>query len=122
MMNSIAILGAGSVGGFLAAYFSKMGKHVVCIVRDKSKYHELEVASIKYGRWSARPEFAETLTAAPDVLFIATKAYDLEEALRKIPAALVKDSLIVPLLNGLEHAETIKSQLQNDNVIAASIN
>jgi 2-dehydropantoate 2-reductase len=55
-----------------------------------------------------------------DVLWIAVKAYQLIEALRAVP----RDGqvrTIVPLLNGIDHVDLLRSRFGHDRVVPATI-
>jgi len=58
------------------------------------------------------------LTTPVDVLWIATKTYQLESALESIAAA---PGAVVPLLNGTDHVPLLRSRFGNDRVIPATI-
>src|SRR5262249_45731019 len=61
---------------------------------------------------------AATLTNPVDVLWIATKAYQLETALKAVRSL---PPCIVPLLNGVDHVEVLRAQFGRDSVLPATI-
>ncbi|SNR46757.1 2-dehydropantoate 2-reductase [Blastococcus mobilis] len=54
---------------------------------------------------------AELLTEPVDVCLVTPKATRLEEALDRVPAPAVRDAVLVPLLNGLEHMALLRQPL-----------
>ncbi len=81
----IAVLGAGGVGGFVAAALSRAGTNVVIVAREPAAtaltLTGLTVRSALLGSFTAHPGVVGTLTEPVDVLLVATKATGLTEAL-----------------------------------------
>ena len=55
-----------------------------------------------------------------DVLWIAVKAYQLNEALRAVPTES-KIRTIVPLLNGIDHVDVLRLRFGHDRVVPGTI-
>lgn len=110
--TSIAILGPGAIGGFLAVLLSRAGNEVTCVGRDKEveviANRGIELESKVFGNIEARPQALTRLNCEPDVLFITVKAPYLRESLDRSPKELVSSTVIIPLLNGLGHAEILR--------------
>jgi len=110
--KSIAILGAGGIGGFLAAIFWKHGFPVTCIAKPEAvealKENGIRLKSRRFGDFAARPHIVSKLDSEPDILFIATKANNLKAALGSLPVALMLKAITVPFLNGFEHIDFLR--------------
>jgi 2-dehydropantoate 2-reductase len=111
-MDSIAVLGPGGVGGFLAAALARAGGQRVTIVAREStaaviEAGGVEVRSVRLGDFVARPIAVPVLREPVDVLIVATKATGLDAALERIEAA---PRLVVPLLNGLDHMAFLRER------------
>lgn len=121
-MDSIAILGPGGVGGFLAAALARAGEPAVVVARESTAEHlasaGIEVDSRRLGTFSVRPPAVPVLTTPVGALIVATKAVGLETALARIEAA---PALVVPLLNGLDHMDTLRTRFGADRVAAGTI-
>lgn len=121
---SVAVLGIGAIGGFLAALFHKAGYEVTGIARketaDLLNREGITIESSAFGKFTENPRIKTALDKSHDVLFVAIKAGGLKESMDRIPLEYVKDAVIVPLLNGLEHVEVLRNQF-GSGVIAASI-
>ncbi|HEY2438788.1 MAG TPA: 2-dehydropantoate 2-reductase [Solirubrobacteraceae bacterium] len=121
-MTRIAVLGAGGVGGFLAAALQRSGEDVTVVAREATAAEigerGLRVRSVVLGNFEVHPAVATELTDEVDVLFIATKATGLDGALERITCA---PRLAVPLLNGLEHLAVLRRRFGADRVPAAVI-
>lgn len=121
-MESIAILGPGGVGGFLAAVLARAQQPVTIVARELTSAHiaehGLEVRSARLGDFKAWPRSVSRLTDRADVLIVATKAGGLCAALDRVE---LSPRLVVPLLNGLDHMEALRRRYGVDRVAAGSI-
>lgn len=111
----IAVLGPGGVGGSVAAILWKAG-HDVTVIGRKETIERIRTRGFSFesptlGVFTVRPRAKTRLDAKPDVLFIATKAYGLADAMERIPRHCVRNSIIIPLLNGIEHVAVIRNTL-----------
>jgi 2-dehydropantoate 2-reductase len=124
-MTAVAVLGAGGVGGFVAAALARSGADVTVVARPETAM-ALEKAGLHVtsraldAEFSARPRVAtEAATGDPlDVLLVATKATGLADALERVRAT---PGLVVPLLNGLEHLDVLRARFGAERVVAAVI-
>lgn len=109
---SIAILGPGGVGGFLAAALARAGTADVTVVAREPTAaliarDGIAVESVRLGDFVAQPAAVPRLDAAVDVLLVATKAAGLDAALERVGA---EPALVVPLLNGLDHVARLRER------------
>src|SRR6266849_7342220 len=117
-----AILGAGGVGGLIAAALAKSGDSVTVVLRPEAldEYPaELSLES-PFGSFRVPVERARDVTQLFDVLWIAVKATHLEAALRGVANA-EQLGAIVPLLNGLDHVALLRSRFGHERVVPATI-
>jgi 2-dehydropantoate 2-reductase len=128
MNATVAVLGPGAVGGALAVPLALSGARVICVGR-----HETTEAIARDGltlvregeELHARPESVPELREPVDLLLITVKAPAVTDALSRIPRGLVAQShkvarVVLPLLNGLEHVDTIRARLDG-RVVAGSV-
>jgi 2-dehydropantoate 2-reductase len=99
----VAVIGAGAVGGLLAALLARAGHDVEVTARGE------HLAAIRadgitldggYGSHVARVTAGETLTAQPELAILATKGQDAEAALRA-NATVLKGVPLLVVQNGL---------------------
>jgi len=117
-----AVLGAGGVGGLLAAALARAGEDVVLLLREptlESYPGRIAVESVVLGDFEVDVPAVARLDRPVDVLWVATKATQLEDALPLAPADRVGDALVVPLLNGIDHVEVLRARFPR--VAAATI-
>lgn len=109
MAPSLAVLGPGGVGGFVAGALEHAGTPVLVVARETTAAalaaDGLEIRSRALrADFTVRPPTAPALEQPVDVLLVATKATALEAALERVDA---QPGLVVPLLNGLAHREPL---------------
>lgn len=110
----ISILGPGGIGGFLAAMLLRAGHEVTVIARPETaaaiSAKGLTLESRAFGTFTAHPSVVSSFGEDADVLIIATKAYDLEEALHSILPEAARSGVAIPLLNGFEHIPVLRAR------------
>ena len=121
-MATIAILGPGGVGGFLAAALAHAGTDTLVVARDETaeliEQDGILLESVRLGDFTAHPRSTAALDEPVDALFVATKASGLETALRRIATT---PPLVIPLLNGLDHMVTLRARFGWNTVVAGTI-
>jgi 2-dehydropantoate 2-reductase len=121
-MPSIAILGPGGVGGFLAGALSRAGEDVRVVAREPTAElitrQGLDVRSVRLGDFVAYPPARPKLECPVDVLIVTTKATSLELSLERVEAP---PRLVVPLLNGLDHMGRLRERFGSEPVAAGVI-
>jgi 2-dehydropantoate 2-reductase len=119
---SIAVLGPGGVGGFIAAALARADVKIVVVAREPAAtaltLTGVSVRSAALGNFVAHPGVVAELTEPVDVLLVATKAAGLEAALDRIHT---EPRLVVPLLNGVEHLRVLRERFGADRVVAGVI-
>ncbi len=126
-MTSILIAGIGGVGGYFGGrlayhfasgneahiYFLARGQHLQVIQQDG-------LTLISHGATIPAYPFQATDNTADigpvDYILICTKSYDLEQTIRQLAPCIHKDTILLPLLNGVDSYERIKQMLP-DNII-----
>ena len=119
---TIAVLGPGGVGGLLAGALQRAAVPVTVVARESTARiigeRGLRVSSVSLGDFTARPRAVDLLRDRVDVLIVATKAAGVLPALQRIEA---QPSVVLPLLNGLDHLPLLRERLGHDGVLAGAI-
>ena len=121
MSGRVAILGPGAVGGVIAVGLERAGVPVICVARpNTADLIRSEGLTLRHGQEveTVRPEVATELRDPVELLLVTVKAPGLEDALERIHGPA---ETIVPLLNGIEHMQTIRSALPRSRVVAGTI-
>lgn len=117
---TVGVLGPGAVGAALAVPLAVAGLDVVCIARPATAAAiTSQGLSLRHGGGvtTVWPRAVEELNEPVDLLLVTVKATGLDDALGRIKADA---SVVLPLLNGLEHVETIRRRLDG-RVLVGSI-
>jgi 2-dehydropantoate 2-reductase len=116
-----AVLGAGGIGGLMGACLAGLGNPVTMVVRaEKVEQFPRQIRlESPFGNMDATVSRAAQAPAC-DVLWIAVKATQLEQALRSVtnPEAV---RAMVPLLNGIDHLALLRKRYGGEKVIPATI-
>jgi 2-dehydropantoate 2-reductase len=115
-----AVLGAGAIGGLIGAVLSSMGEDVTVIVQPARLASYPATLSLERpsGTITAPAKAVAKLTQPVDVLWIATKTYQLQAALEAVEAA---PGMVIPLLNGVDHVATLRARYGHDQVVPGTI-
>jgi 2-dehydropantoate 2-reductase len=117
-----AILGAGGVGGLLGAVLARSGADVLLLMRPETlaRYEgRLSVESDLLGSFEVDIPALSSLDRDVDVLWITTKATQLDSAVGLAPPERVGTAAVVPLLNGIDHVAVLRARYAN--VVAGAI-
>ncbi|HET8742090.1 MAG TPA: 2-dehydropantoate 2-reductase [Gaiella sp.] len=107
----VAVLGVGGIGGMLAA---RTGALCVGTPRTVEAIRERGLTLTHDGTTTvARPEVAEHLERPVSLLVVAVKAYDLDAALERVAPGALDAAVVLPLLNGLEHADALRARFES---------
>ena len=121
----VAVLGPGGVGGLLGTLLAQEGHEVTCLAGPDTaahiERHGLRLSSDRYGEVGAPARGAEQLAAPVDACLVTPKATRLDEALDRVPAGVLGDAVLVPLLNGLEHMALLRRRYPGARVVAGAI-
>jgi len=117
------IVGSGAVGGYFGARLQAAGEKVTFIARGEHcealQAHGLILESINGNvhleKVKAVSNYQEVDNA--DVIFIAVKTFQIEQALKGIEHIIGEHTRVVPLLNGINSVELINQQgVENQHI------
>src|SRR3989344_3409957 len=113
-VKTIAILGPGAIGGFLAGALLKGENEITLVTRPEAeKKLRGKVLCLKtafLGDTIVYPRVKDYLTEPVDILCIATKAPDLVSAIAQIKDGVGPRTTIIPFLNGFEHLALLRKE------------
>ena len=118
-----AIFGTGGVGGYFGGRLAQAGEDVTFIARGRHlsviQQTGLSVDSIR-GDFVVNPAKATDSTqsvGAVDVVFLAIKAWQLDDAILQMKPLIGQFTVIIPLLNGIEHMEALVNAFGREHVL-----
>tara|TARA_R110000850_G_scaffold277144_2_gene423906 strand:+ start:29539 stop:30459 length:921 start_codon:yes stop_codon:yes gene_type:complete len=118
----ILMVGAGAVGGQFGAYLHESGADVHFLLRPARKEiidKEGLTLDLPTGKVRIQPR---TLTAAEltpnyELIVISCKAYSLDSVINDITHAIGEKTVILPLLNGLQHLELLGQKFGHNRIL-----
>ena len=108
----VLVAGAGATGGYFGGRLAEAGRHVTFLVRPR-RAEELAAKGLSIispkGDISLTPKVVtkDAIGAPYDVIILGVKAYSLDAVLKDLTPAIGPDTMILPLLNGMKHMDTI---------------
>ena len=130
----ILTVGAGAVGGYFGGRLLQAGRDVTFLVRpgrDAELARDGLVIKSPYGDVmlpSPATLLADDLNETFDVVILSSKAYDLAGAIDSFATAVGPETMILPLLNGMQHLDALTERFGREPVlggecrIAATLN
>ena len=109
--KKIAVIGIGGVGGYIAAMLAKAYPHVTMVARgarrESIRKNGLVLHSDYKGEIVARPEQVVPARemGQQDYIFICVKNYSLEDVCESIRDMVTEDTVIIPVMNGVDPGE-----------------
>jgi 2-dehydropantoate 2-reductase len=120
-MSRIALVGPGAVGGVIAAWLEKTGRHEVtlCARRPLGELH----VETPHGPLVARPRVLTSpeLAAPVDWVLVATKAYDAVGAAAWLKGLAAQGAPVAILQNGVEHRERFSPWLPAEQIVPVMV-
>lgn len=125
----ILIVGAGAVGGYFGGKLLEAKQDVTFLVRparaEKLKHHGLmlkdprnDVTTIP----SPPILLSEEIEQSFDLILLSCKAYDLENAIHSFSPAVGSNTVILPLLNGMRHIQTLEAAFGKEKILGGLCN
>jgi 2-dehydropantoate 2-reductase len=109
------VVGAGSIGGLFGGRLAEAGRDVTFLVRsaraEQLRRNGLQIVS-PLGDVTVRPKLlaSKDIHDAFDVVFLSVKAYSLDSAIADLAPAVSDRTMILPVLNGMKHMDTLAAR------------
>ncbi|GIE77566.1 2-dehydropantoate 2-reductase [Actinoplanes philippinensis] len=104
------VLGAGATGGYFGGRLAQAGRDVTFLVRPgraaRLAERGLRITSPD-GETSLQPRVITEPDGHYDLVLVAVKSYSLETALSGLTPAVGPRTVVIPLLNGIRHIESL---------------
>ena len=123
----IAIIGIGGVGGYfggrLAAHYQNNKNVEIYFIARGDHLKEIKNSGLKIiqgeKQWTAHPTLATDHPAEVgkmDIIIFSIKTYDLEESVLQMQPCIGENTVLLPLLNGVNSRDRINAVLPNATV------
>ncbi len=111
----LLVVGAGATGGYFGGRLAQAGRDVTFLVRPgraaQLQKDGLQIVS-PFGDVTLTPKLATAgqIAGPYDAVILTVKAYSLEAALEDLAPAVGPQTMILPVLNGMRHVDSIKAR------------
>lgn len=125
--KKIAVVGIGGVGGYLAAMLGRSCPRLTLVARGGRKDAILKDGLILHsdykGEITVRPENVVEISALDnqDYIFVCVKNYSLEEVCRDMAHAVTDNTVIIPVMNGVDPGKRMRAALNKGTVVDSLI-
>ena len=122
-----AVVGVGGVGGFVAGLMAKNLPEVTVVARGARGEHirvnGLTVHSDYKGEMVVFPKVVGNASELEpqDIIFVCVKNYSLETVCESLKNVVNKDTIIVPIMNGVDPGDRIRAMLPDCQVVDSLI-
>ncbi len=124
----IGIVGIGGVGGYfggkLAREYGQSGKHEIIFIARGEHLLAIKKSGLtlftKEGDYVAKPTLATDIPAEAgvfDLVFFCVKSYSLTSSAKQLSSNINKNTVVIPLLNGVDIADRLHSILPAANIV-----
>ncbi|MFZ6646930.1 2-dehydropantoate 2-reductase [Undibacterium sp. TJN25] len=119
----VLVVGAGAVGGYFGGRMLAAGRDVTFLVRPQRAAllakNGLVIKSPVADLSLAAPPtvLSEQLQPGYDLIILSCKAYDLDDAINSFAPGMGEHTLILPLLNGMRHLDTLEQRFGKERVL-----
>ncbi len=118
-----AIIGTGGVGGYFGGKLARAGYDVTFLARGEHlkalQQNGLQIKSIK-GDFTVAPVKATDRISAiesVDLIILALKAWQIKDVLKDLEGLADRDTMVLPLQNGVSVIDELKDLLNQENII-----
>lgn len=119
----IAVIGAGAIGGLIAAYLKSKGEDVSVVGRPESvaaiQENGISVSGVR-GELKVAIGASEKLSSSPELAILCTKTQDLEKVLQD-NLIFLQDSLILTTQNGIKADALVADYLRQDRIVSSIV-
>jgi 2-dehydropantoate 2-reductase len=118
----LLVVGAGSTGGYFGGRLAQAGRDVTFLVRprraDQLREGGLQLVS-PHCDVTVKPKLVamSAIDGPCDAVLLAVKAYSLEAAIEDFAGAVGPATMIMPVLNGMRHVDTLEQRFGTEAVI-----
>ena len=115
------ILGVGSIGGLFAHRLNAGGADVRLLSRDATESHRQLTLATKPDSTAHLFE-CESVEGIAEIehLLITTKSWGAHDAIKRIQHRLTKRTVVVAMMNGMQHVDDLKPLIPETQLFLAS--
>lgn len=119
----ISVIGAGAIGNLVAGYLKLKGENVSLVGRldtvNAIKEKKLRISGVR-GDFKVHIDISDKLSREPDLIILATKTQDIEEALKN-NAPFLKRCTVLTIQNGVQAEAIVSKYVNKENIISSIV-
>jgi 2-dehydropantoate 2-reductase len=120
----IAVMGAGGIGAYLGAMLARGGAQVTLVCRGRHlaaiREHGLSLSTPRES-FAIRVHATDRPQGEHELVIQAVKLYDLEASTRQMIPMLGKQTMVLPIQNGVSAAEEVGSIVGDAQVLGGTV-
>lgn len=119
MIKTVGVIGAGAVGSALSSYlYDAYGDDFYLLARH-GRADRLRENGMSVNERTIRPRIysEETQNVEVDLLILAVKSYSLEKVIIDIRPLITKDTILLPLQNGIRATDRLREAFPENRVL-----
>lgn len=122
----LLVVGAGSTGGYLGGRLSEAGRDVTFLVRPgraaQLRERGLQIVSPR-GDLTLKPKVvvAASLSGPYEAVLLTVKSFQLAASLEEMAPAVGRETMILPVLNGMRHMDDLARRFSPHNLIGGTL-
>lgn len=127
-MMKILVVGAGALGGYFGGRLLQAGRDVTFLLRPNRIQQLIDskglVVKSPYGDFTiAHPPYitCEQIAQPYDLIILSCKAYSLKDCMDAIAPAVGKNTLILPMLNGISHIDALCERFGSMHILGGKV-
>lgn len=126
MQMRLLVVGAGSTGGYIGGRLAQAGRDVTFLVRParagQLRARGLQIVS-PHGDFTLAPQLVTAGSIGPafDAVLLTVKSFQLEAALADMAPAVGPHTMILPVLNGMRHMETLAQRFGAEQLLGGTL-
>lgn len=119
MVKNIGMVGAGSVGSMLISYLYQWDREHFYLLAKGERAKRLREKGVSVNECTMMPQVYSDpkQNVSLDLLIIAVKTYSLDEVMEQIKDLIQKDTIILPLENGITATDRLKACFPENRVL-----
>ena len=119
----IAVIGAGAIGNLVAGYLRLKGEEVSLVGHAESarqiKENGLVISGVR-GNFNIKIDVDSHLSYKPDLVILATKTQDIEEALKE-NLSFIREAIVLTTQNGVRADDLVSKFVPKEKIISSIV-
>lgn len=122
----LLVVGAGSTGGYFGGRLTEAGRDVTFLVRP-ARAAQLREQGLRiispHGNATLKPKIvtAADINEFYEAVLLTVKGFQLQAALDDIAPAIGPETMILPVLNGMQHLDVLARRFSSSNLVGCAL-